>query len=380
LSSSAISSFGLDRTRAAKLIKEKGLDGVFFTSPENVFYTTGAHTLPGTGNPILFALSNSLPAFSYVDSDGKVTLFVWMGAAMGIEYVGEEVRTFIDRAGAAEELSSFLKERLSRGSSVGVESTCPFWALTLVEGLAGRDKVIQADQVAFELRLVKSAKELDLIWESAQIVEAAVSDLSGRLRVGMSRLELAQDARRILIERGATAVDHLTIAFGPSNPEVLLDETLRQGQLVTLDLGAVYEGYVSDNRRLFYAGESVPEATRKLHGALVNIVDAVGAALIPGAPFSDVYSLAVSLFEREGLQPMFFHVGHSIGLQTEEAWITAESALTVEENMVLNIELYAPDESGVMIGDEETFVVGSGGGWRVTVSPREIQAIRPSNP
>ncbi len=77
---------------------------------------------------------------------------------------------------------------------------------------------------------------------------------------------------------------------------------------------------------------------------------------------------------------MFFHVGHSIGIRTEEAWITAESTLKVEEDMVLNIELYAPDESGVLIGDEETFVVGSEGGWRVTVSPREIGSVHSSNP
>jgi Xaa-Pro aminopeptidase len=380
LADSHISSIGLDRTRAAKLIREKGMDGVLFTSPENVFYTTGAHTLPGTGNPILFALRNSLPTLSYVDAEGKVTLFVWMGAAMGIDYVETEVRTFIDRAGAEEELTTFLKERLGGGARVGVESSCPFWALALVEGVVGRENVLLADQIPLELRLVKSAEELDLIWRSTGIVEAAVSDLGERLKVGVSRLELAQDARRFLIERGATAVDHLTIAFGPSNPEVLTDEILREGQLVTLDLGAVLEGYVSDNRRLFYAGHSVPDATRKLHGVLVGVVDAVGAALKPGVPFSDVYSLAVSLYEKEGLQPMFFHVGHSIGIQTEEAWITAESPLKVDEDMVLNIELYAPDESGVMIGDEETFVVGSEGGWRLTVSPREISTVRSSNP
>ena len=380
MASPGISSIGLDRTAAAKLIRKARVDGVLFTSPENVFYTTGAHTLPGTGNPILFALRSSLPTLSYVDAEGKVTLFVWIGAAMGIDYAETDVRTFIDRSGAEEELASFLKERVSGGARVGVESSCPFWALGLVEGVMGRENVLLADQIPFELRLVKSADELDLIWRSARIVEAAVSDLGERIRVGVSRLELAQDARRFLIERGATAVDHLTIAFGPSNPEVLTDEALREGQLVTLDIGAVLEGYVSDNRRLFYSGASVPEATRKLHSILVSIVDAVGAALKPGAAFSEVYALAVSLFEREGLQPMFFHAGHSIGIQTEEAWISADSPLKVQEDMVLNIELYAPDESGVMVGDEETFVVGSEGGWRVTVSPREIRTVRSSNP
>ena len=377
MTSEVVSSAGLDRSKAARLIKEKGLEGMLFTSPENVFYTTGAHTLPGTGNPILFALRGSLPTISYIDSSGMVTLFIWMGSTMGIEYKDQDVRTFIDRAGAEEELVSFLKERVHEGSRIGIESSCPWWALVKAEEALGTEGVVPADEIPLALRIVKSPGEIDLLERATEIVEEGVADLKSSLRAGLSRMELGQLARLRLTERGATAVDHLTIAFGSANPEVLLDQALNEGQLVTLDLGAVYQGYVSDNRRLFFLGSTVPEATRKLHATLVGIVDAVGAALKPGVTFSEIFALAVSLYEGEGLQPMFFHVGHSIGIQTEEAWITGESSLKVQEKMVLNIELYAPDESGQMIGDEETYVIESDGSRRLTVSSREIAAISP---
>jgi Xaa-Pro aminopeptidase len=374
-----VSSVGLDRKRAGELIRERRLIGMLFTSPENVYYTTGAHTLPGTGNPILFALSNHLPTFSFVDGEGKVTLFVWIGATMGIDYRDEDVRTFMDRAGAEEELASFLGERRTEASRVGIESSCPYWALDRVEAAVGRENVVQSDDVPLRLRLTKSRKELELMEESAAVVERSVSALKTSLRIGISRPELAQEARRKMMENGATAVDHLTIAFGPSNPEVMLDETLGPDQLVTLDLGAVVEGYVSDNRRLFYTGDRVPEGLARLHSSIVRIVDVVGGALRPGVAFSELFALAVSQYEKEGLQPMFFHVGHSIGLQTEEAWISADSDLKVEENMVLNVELYAPDESGVMIGDEETFLVDGVGSRRITRLPREIGVLGNSN-
>jgi len=66
---------GLDRKRLFALMKERNLDGIFLSSPENVFYTTGFPTLSGSGNPIVYAdsagtcivrahtLENSAPAF-----------------------------------------------------------------------------------------------------------------------------------------------------------------------------------------------------------------------------------------------------------------------------------------------------------------------------
>ncbi|HYB06640.1 MAG TPA: M24 family metallopeptidase [Nitrososphaerales archaeon] len=370
----AVAAVGFDGKRAAGLIKERGLGGVLFTSPENTFYTTGAHTLPGTGNPILYALRNQTPTYSFVDAEGRVTLFTWMGATMGLTYEGQEVRTFVDTLGAEEELASFLGE-LQGIKRLGVESTCPFWAYRVVERAVGGENISVADEVALKLRLVKTAKELERIRASTRIVEATVSELAPRLHVGLSRLDLAQEARQAMMKHGATAVDHLTIAFGSSNPEVMLDEKLARDQVVTLDLGAVYEGYTSDNRRLFYTSEALPDDMAALHGKLLGIVDGVGEGLAPGTPFSGLYSRGVELYQKEGLEPMFFHVGHSIGIQTEEAWISAESELKVEENMVLNIELYAPHVSGVMIGDEETFVIEKAGGKRITTLPREIRLV-----
>jgi Xaa-Pro aminopeptidase len=258
-----------------------------------------------------------------------------------------------------------------------MESSCPYWAHQAALRSLGQENIVPADEVALMLRLVKSEKELERIRVSTRIVEATVSELAAELEVGLSRVDLAQRARQVMMQHGATAVDHLTIAFGPSNPEVMIDEKLASNQIVTLDLGAVYEGYTSDNRRLFYTAKGIPGDIAALHGKILRIVDGIGGALLPGTAFSDLYSRGVDLYAREGLEPLFFHVGHSMGIQTEEAWITADSTLKVEKNMVLNIELYSPHESGVMIGDEETFVIGESGGERITTLPREIKPVGP---
>ncbi len=75
---------GLNKAELLKRMGEAGLDGVLLTSPENVFYTTGYPALPSSGNPILYALRNVLPFFSYVSARGKNTLLFRGGAATGL--------------------------------------------------------------------------------------------------------------------------------------------------------------------------------------------------------------------------------------------------------------------------------------------------------
>jgi len=69
---------------------------------------------------------------------------------------------------------------------------------------------------------------------------------------------------------------------------------------------------------------------------------------------------------------MFLHVGHSLGLQVEECWIMSDDPTPVQSGMVLNIELYAPSQEGLMIGDEETFHITETGTEQLSTLPVEI--------
>jgi Xaa-Pro aminopeptidase len=347
---------GLDRMRLSALMKERKLDGVFLSSPENVFYTTGYPTLPGSANPIVYALRNQLPYFSFISSDGQISLLCWGGAAFGIDYGTDDVRMYFTYQMSVDELTGLMREKLQPGCSVGVESTFPYYAVKLLEQNANPARILVVDDILHQLRLVKSPMEIERIRRSTHIVDQTVLELAHNLRLGMSRLELIQEAKWGMIKNGAQGIDHVTVAFGAANPEVALGELLECNQLVTLDLGAVYEGYVSDNRRLVYTG-NVPETLKQLHQKLCWVVAEMGKALCPGKTFGELHARAYDLFAQVGVDPMFLHVGHSIGLQVDEHWVMAEDMTPIEKGMVLNIELYSPSDDGVMIGDEETFVV-----------------------
>ncbi len=186
---------GLDRLRLTALMQARGLDGVFFSSPENVFYTTGYPCLPGSGNPIIYALRNQLPFFSYAGSDGGLSLLCWAQAAMGIEYGTEDVRSFFTYDMALGEMTAFVQEKLKPGCTLGVDSTFPYFFLQLIQENVKPVNIVIVDDLIHDLQLVKSAAEIERIRRHEDDVLAyatrRISALKG-VRVIENHLHIAE--------------------------------------------------------------------------------------------------------------------------------------------------------------------------------------------
>ena len=363
---------GFDAGRAVEGMRAEGLDGMLFSSPENVYYTTGYTCLPSSGNPILYTLRNRLPYFSHVDSDGRVTLLCWGFSAEGVNFGADELIGFNDFAEAVEQVRGLVAARHTGGATLGVESTAPRYVVELLGDAAVATGT--ADRVIDDMRLIKTPDEIELIRRSTEMIESCVSDLYEVLEIGMSRAELMRIARTMLIERGATGISHLTFTFGGSNPEIEIAEPLPRDRLVTLDLGAIVGGYCSDNRRYAFTGE-LPDPVRETYEIMVSIVDDVGAMLVPGTTHAEIFERALELHRERGVEQLarFTHTGHNIGLETEERWLADSPDETIEAGMAINIELYTTLETYGQIGDEETYVISAEGPDRLTVLPREIR-------
>lgn len=365
---------GFDRVRAGGALRDRDLDAVVLTSPENVFYTTGYTALPSSGNPILYTLRNRLPFFATVTAEGEVSLLCWGFSAEGVCFGVDEVRGFNDFPEALRTLQDEL-DRLGATASVAVESSCPRYVSALVDD-RWPGGVGDADCVMAELRLIKTPAELELIRRSTAIIETTVGDLYGEIELGMSRLDIMRLARRRIVELGATGLSHLTFSFGQANPEIAIDEPLEAETLVTLDLGAIYEGYCSDNRRYAFTG-ALPAQIEDPYRRMVSIVESVGAMLVPGTSYAEVFRASLELHREHGVELLdrFSHVGHNIGLETEEEWLTDDPATEICAGMAINIELYTHASSGEQIGDEETFLIGPDGPERISELPREIRSV-----
>jgi Xaa-Pro dipeptidase len=367
---------GFDASRAAAAMQSRNLSAMLLTSPENVYYTTGYTTLPSAGNPILYMLRNRLPHFSLVTADGKVRLLCWAFSTWEMEFGVDEVIGFNNLREGIEALQKALKYVAAGAGGLGVESTCPYYVLQAIEGAVGAVRPSVADDLMDELRLIKSDEEVACLQKSLDIIEATCSELYDTLYLGMGRNELTREAKSRLMRNGCDGISHLTFSFAQANPEYDIDEKLEVNKLVTLDLGGIYRGYCSDNRRYAYAGK-VPASLQERYERMVEIVDAVGAALVPGASYASLMQLARDLYARHKIDALgrFNHVGHNIGLETEERWLD-DAAGEVLAGMVINIELYSKAETGEQIGDEETYLIAADGPRRISSLPREIREIR----
>jgi Xaa-Pro aminopeptidase len=366
---------GFNAKAAGERIREAGMSGMLLNSPENVFYTTGYTSLPSSGNPILYTLRNRLPFFSHVDVHGEVTLVCWGFSAEGVKFGADSIIGFNDFNGALKAIHNLIREKYQHGSVVGVESTAPRFLTELLKDADVKTSV--ADPIMEEMRLIKSPAELERIGRATSIIETCVDELYGMVEVGMSRDTLMHAARTMLIQHGASGISHLTFSFGGANPEIEIAEPLLRDRLVTLDLGAIVEGYCSDNRRYAYTGE-VPDQLRATYDSMVSIVDEVGAMLVPETTHAEIFDRALELYDEKGVRPLdrFTHTGHNIGLETEERWVAESREETIDAGMAINIELYTMLSGVGQIGDEETYFVQDARSERVTVLPREIREIR----
>jgi Xaa-Pro aminopeptidase len=132
------------------------------------------------------------------------------------------------------------------------------------------------------------------------------------------------------------------------------ERKLQAGDLLVVDWGATYDGYISDLTRTFAVGE-VDEEYQKIH-EIVQAANAAGrAAAKPGVPCAAVDKAARDVIEHAGYGVYFTHrTGHGIGMEGhEEPYIRGDNMQLLEPEMAFTVEpgIYLPDRNGVRIED-----------------------------
>ena len=142
-------------------------------------------------------------------------------------------------------------------------------------------------------------------------------------------------------------------------------KTIRSGELVTIDFGALLDGYNSDETVTIAIGE--PDGKQRLiYQVVKDAHDKALDAIRPGAAFRDIDAVARDYIARQGFGDFFGHgLGHGVGLDVHEKPVVSfRSEEVVREGMVFTIEpgIYLPGWGGVRIED---MVVATTDGCRV---------------
>ncbi|MBE6934022.1 MAG: aminopeptidase P family protein [Ruminococcaceae bacterium] len=226
-------------------------------------------------------------------------------------------------------------------------------------------------------RGVKEAWELDLMRHAQAITDKAFSQVLSRIQVGMTELELQAELIYCLYKNGATglAFDPIVVS-GPntSMPHGVAGErVIQEGDFITMDFGAAYQGYCSDMTRTVVVGYATEEM-KKVYETVLQAQLAGLAVSKAGVPGCEVDGAARKVIEDAGYGEYFGHgYGHSLGLEVHESPNpNARNQEPLPENAICSAEpgIYLPGKFGVRI--EDVVIFKADGHENITQSPKNL--------
>lgn len=278
-------------------------------------------------------------------------------------------------------LQAVKATKTSRGH-IGVEPT-RFRVLELryLEKAAPQAEIVSAEGVVASLRMCKDASEIMAMRKAVDIAQRALQATIPLIHIGMTEKDIASEMVLQLLRAGTHAEVPFTpiVSGGPNsaNPHAFpSNRKLSRGDLLVIDWGASFEGYVSDLTRTFAAGEITPEL-HKIYETVKQANAAGRGAGHPGIPAGDIDRAARTVIDTAGYGKFFTHrVGHGLGMEGhEEPYMHAANTLLLSPGMTFTVEpgIYLPDYNGVRIEDD--VVITTDGAESLSDFPRDLITV-----
>jgi Xaa-Pro dipeptidase len=169
------------------------------------------------------------------------------------------------------------------------------------------------------------------------------------------------------------------VASGPNsaNPHATpSDRILSPGDLLVIDWGASFQGYLSDLTRTFAVGKVSAEQL-KISEIVIAANLAAQSSVRPAESADEIDRAARSVIEKAGYGKYFIHrTGHGLGIEAhEEPYIRAGNPMKLEPGMTFTIEpgIYLPEEGGIRV--EDNLAVTLTGSEMLSDLPREVTVV-----
>ncbi len=355
------------RAQALKLLEERGLDAMLITAPENRRYLSGFTGSNGwlflsaekvalvTDGRYWAQVESQCPDLELVrfrsNEDLRLSrrLACWLSEQGWSGSLGFE--------GSDLTVTDFRQAREDLGEGAG-----PVRAMESISGLVE------------EIRQIKSPDEVEAVRRAARVADEAWRAALPSFREGVTEADFCAELEYRLAKCGARKPSFDTIvASGPNGayPHAgVTDRAIQPGELVTVDFGALVEGYCSDITRTVWLGHlderslEILEVVRRAHRTGMETIR-------PGLRGCEVDQVAREIIARAGYGPAFSHsLGHGVGLAVHEGpGLRPESKTLLEAGMVVTVEpgIYVPGIGGCRV--EDLVVLTGSGAESLSRSP-----------
>lgn len=174
---------------------------------------------------------------------------------------------------------------------------------------------------------IKSAAEIEQMKKAGALSKMALRHVGAMVRPGVSTFELDQLAEQIIRMHGGTpafkgycgfpgticASLNDAVVHGIPNPDIIL----RDGDVISIDTGAIVDGWVGDNAWTFFVGNPAPEV-KALCECTLDCLKVGIAQAVPGNHLGDIGFAIQSLAEGNGYGVLRDYVGHGVGRNMHE--------------------------------------------------------------
>lgn len=350
--STAQAGIPFDQARLDRLMDAAGIDVMLATSKHNVQYLLGGYRYIFFSAMEALGHSRYLPIVVY--ERGRPDHAAYIGNKM--EGHEQQVKPFwtptvetkawgtVDAAKLAVE---HLKKAGLAKARIGIEPA--FLAadayLAIREALPDA-QLIDANAMLERLRGLKTPAELDLLRHASELITDSMLAAFAKSGEGSSKGEIVEALRREETDRGLT-FEYCLLTLGSSHNRAVSPQRWQNGEVMSLDSGGNYKGYIGDLCRMAVLGE--PDA--ELQDLLAEIEAVQQAAMQrcrAGVPGGDMIAHAEAVLKKSPSAAFTDFFAHGMGLVSHEvpflmtdhpvAYEGVDAPLPLEENMVISVE------------------------------------------
>jgi Xaa-Pro aminopeptidase len=368
--------------RVQALLRESDLDALLVFKDENVRYLTGLRAQLISGKTAL--LNGCL-----LRQDGPPTMLISGGdlqrARNAMTWIEEfhpipilEATGLIEGAFETTLAPLLRRHDLDKGR-IGIDECSFILVKQFGRSLPGAE-LDDGDSLMQRARLVKFREEIALMEEASAIAEAVTETAIATVAPGVREMEVAAEAMRTLYRLGGEMA-HLATPFVASGEHMAppnrlcTDKIIREGDLVFIDIGAMWNGYFSDIGRTVICGRP-SRRQQEVYTAVYEALMAGTAAMRPGNTNDDVADAITGVADDHGLSEDFISlfIGHGIGAGANEPPYVGESlagaaSVPLEVGMTFALEplIWVPGvRGGAGVRLEDTIMVDEQGGRQLT--------------
>ncbi|MGO3913636.1 M24 family metallopeptidase [Enterococcus viikkiensis] len=347
----------IEKLRA--LMEKAMIDAYLVTSPANIRYLTN---FTGTAGM----------AFITLDQAFFITDFRY------IEQASEQIQgmTIIQHQG--DIITELLKLMESESVNVlGFEDAVMTYAdYSIFEEVIDAE-LAPASGLIEKLREQKDEGEIAIIEKACAIADEGFDHVLKMIRPGMTEIEVANQLDFYMRSLGASGTSFETIVASGTRSAlphgVASEKMIKQGDLITLDFGCVYQGYVSDITRTFAIGDP-GQQLKDIYQIVLEAQKKVLEVAQVGVTGSQLDAVARDFISEAGYGEDFGHsTGHGIGMEIHEGPnISRSNDEPLMEGNVITDEpgIYLAGLGGVRIEDD--LVILAEGNRILTQSPKEL--------